>query len=292
MPVIDSLFAVIDDTGTMISVEFEGWVGIRQVQRISLAFLDGEGREISQASGWASWLARPNRFFDAASAGHLEQSGDRFSGFMSYRNKAFSERPERVRVIIEDIEETPGEPAEAALDPPSPVPVTEGAICDPFELLNQCEEGTLCDIVDSLDRVAPTCQTPAEVCPLDLPELQGSVQASNALSRDYTQASCTNSRGLLGNEQGHVFIASRDGEHRFIAKSIDYQVTETLFVRSICDYGRAGDSELGCAHALDFPKGDPVELVVELSARQTVFVYVEASWVNGGEYVLSVEEPE
>ena len=292
VPVIDTLFATVDDTGTIVAVEFEGRAGIRQVSAIVLNLLDAEGQELDYVPGRSSWLLRPNRFLDEASAGHLEQTGDRFWGFMSHSSTALEERPQRVRVTIEDIEEVPGEPAEALLEAPSPVRLAEGAVCDPFELLNHCENAAICDIVDSKDWVAPTCQTPSEVCPLDLPELHGSVQASNQMSADITTASCTFSRGNLGNEQGHVFVASRDGEHRFRAESVGYQVTETLFVRRFCNYGRAEDSELACAHAVEFPAGDPVELVVELSAGQTVFVYVEASWVRGGEYLLSVEEPD
>jgi hypothetical protein len=290
VPLIDSLFAAVDEEGA-VAVEFEGRVGIAQVQTIVVDLLDAAGNELAQKMGWASWHARPNRFYPVGSSGHLEQSGARFSGFMSFHDSGLSERPERVRVTIQDIEEVPGEPFEATLSAPSPVPRAEGEVCDPFEVLNRCEAGALCDTIDGTIRDAPTCQTPAEVCPKELPELEGTLQASNEESPDDTSSSCTNSRGLAGNDQGHVFVASRAGAHRFRAEEIDYQVAITLFARRICNFGRAGDSELGCVHALDFEMGEPLELVLDLEAGQTVFVYVESSWVGGGEYVLSVEEP-
>jgi hypothetical protein len=290
VPVIDSLTAAIDDDGD-IAVEFAGRVGIAQVRTILIDLLDAAGNQLPQQYGWGSWHVRPNRFFPVGSSGHLEQSGARFTGFMSFRDSRLSERPERVRVTIQDIEEVPGEPAEATFSAPSPELRAEGEICDPFEVLNRCEGAALCDTIDGTIRAAPTCQTPAEVCPKELPELEGSLQASNEDSPDDTSSSCTNSRGQLGNDQGHVFVASRAGAHRFRAEEIDYQVAVTLFARRICNFGRAGDSELGCAHVNDFEMGEPLELVLELEAGQTVFVYVEASWVGGGEYVLSVEEP-
>jgi hypothetical protein len=54
-------------------------------------------------------------------------------------------------------------------------------------------------------------------------------------------------------------------------------------------YGR---SRLACAHIDEFPDGELVELSLDLEAGRTVYVFVEASWVNGGEYVLSVDEPD
>jgi hypothetical protein len=290
VPVLDSVAAAVDDEGD-IGIEFAGRVGIAQVRTIRVDLLDAAGNQVGQEYGWGSWHVRPNRFFPVGSSGHLEQSGARFTGFISFRDSRLSERPERVRVTIDDIEEVPGEPFEATLSAPSPVPRAEGELCDPFEVLNRCEGAALCDTIDSNERVAPTCQIPDEVCPKELLELEGSLQASNADSPDDTYSSCTNSRGQLGNDQGHVFVASRSGTHRFRAEEIDYQVASTLFARRICNFGKAGDSELGCVHVNDFEMGEPLELVLELEAGQTVFVYVEASWVSGGEYVLSVEEP-
>ena len=287
---IDSLFAAIDDEGD-IAVEFEGRVGIAQVRTIVVDLFDAAGNQLPQQYGWGSWHARPNRFFPVGSSGHLEQSGARFTGFMSFRDSRLSEHPERVRITIQDIEEVRGEPFEATLSAPSPVLRAEGEVCDPFEVLNRCEGAALCDTIDGTIRAAPTCQTPAEACPKELLELEGTLQASNEESPDDTSSSCTNSRGLAGNDQGHVFVANRAGVHRFRAEEIDYQVAITLFARRICDFGRAGDSELGCVHALDFEMGEPLELELDLEAGQTVFVYVESSWVGGGEYVLSVEEP-
>ena len=290
VPRIDSLVAAMDDSGA-VAVEFEGGVGLAQVQTITVELLDAAGNEVGRQSGWSSWLARPNRFSGVGSAGHLKHSGARFSGFMSFRDSKVSQRPERVRVTIQDLEENPGEPVEATLSAPSPVLRAEGELCDPFGILDRCEGAAFCDAVDGSGRVAATCRTPAQVCSKDLLELRDSLQASNEESPDDTYASCTYSRGNLGNDQGHVFVASRTGSHRFRAEEIGYQVAVTLFARRFCDFGRQPDSELGCAHVNDFEMGEPLELVLDLEAGETVFVYVEASWVGGGEYVLSVEEP-
>jgi hypothetical protein len=232
VPVIDTVFAAIDDTGA-IAVEFEGQVGIAQVRTIHVQLLDAAGNELGRQSGWGSWLARPNRFSGTGSSGHLEQSGARFKGFISFQDTTLAERPERVRINIDDIEETPGPPVEAALSAPSPVARAEGAVCDPFGILTTCEGAALCDEIDGSTRVAPTCQTPGDVCPKDVLELRDTLEASNEDSPDDTYASCTFSRGNLGNDQGHVFVASRAGTHRFRAESIRPDAAVTLFARRI-----------------------------------------------------------
>jgi hypothetical protein len=123
-------------------------------------------------------------------------------------------------------------------------------------------------------------------------ELRDTLEASNAESPNDTHSSCTYTRGNLGNDQGHVFVATKTGAHRFSVEELDYQVAITLYARRICNFGLAPQSELGCAHLNDAGEGNPVELPLELEAGQTVYVYVESSWVGGGDYVLSVEEPE
>jgi hypothetical protein len=203
------------------------------------------------------------------------------------------QRPERVRVTLIDLEENLGPPFEAALSEPAPVTIEQGTLCDPFELLNRCEGPALCDAVNGVERVAPTCQIPSEECPLPMLELRDTIQASNAESPNATNSSCTYTRGDLGNDQGHVFVANKSGTHRFRVEEIDYQVALTLYARRFCDFGIAPESELGCAHVNDAGgAGNPIELSLELEAGQTIYVYVESSWIGGGEYVLSVEEPE
>jgi hypothetical protein len=291
VPVIDAVFAAIDEQGA-IAVKFEGRTAAAPASTVNVGLLDAEGNEIGLASGWGSWLARPNRLLRGGSAGNIEQVGNTFSGFISSLDESLVERPERVRVTMLDRNQALSDPVEAVLEAPAPEARAEGAACDPFEILDRCGEGALCDVVNGAGRVAPTCQIPEPTCPLDLPELHGSVEGDNSELLDTTDSSCTFTRGQLGNDEGHAFVATRSGTHRFRAEEIDYQVAITLFVRSICDFGRAGDSELGCVHLNDAGEGMPLVLDIDLEAGQTVFVYVESSWVSGGKYVLSVEEPD
>jgi hypothetical protein len=291
VPVIDAVFAAIDEQGA-IAVKFEGRTAAAPMLSVNVDLLDADGNELGLASGWGSWLARPNRLLRRGSAGNIEQVGNTFSGFISALDESLAQRPERVRVTMLDRNQVLSEPVEAALEAPSPEPRAEGAVCDPFEILDRCADGALCDVLNGAGRVAPTCQVPEATCPLDLPELHGSVEGDNSELPDTTDSSCTFTRGQLGNDEGHVFLATRSGTHRFRAEEIDYQVAITLFVRSICNFGRAGDSELGCVHLNDAGEGMPLVLDVDLEAGQTVFVYVESSWVSGGKYVLSVEEPD
>ena len=291
VPVIDALFAAIDEQGA-IAVKFEGRAAAASMLTVNVDLLDAEGNELGLASGWGSWLARPNRLLRRGSAGNIEQVGNTFSGFISALDESLAQRPERVRVTMLDRNQALSEPVEAALEAPSPEPRAEGAVCDPFEILDRCADGALCDVLNGAGRVAPTCRVPEPTCPLDLPELHGSVEGDNSELLDATDSSCTFTRGQLGNDEGHVFVATRSGTHRFRAEEIDYQVAITLFVRSICNFGRAGDSELGCVHLNDVGEGMPLVLDIDLEADQTVFVYVESSWVSGGKYVLSVEEPD
>ncbi len=289
--VIDSVVAFIGEQGA-IGVKFQGRLGALPVQLLYVDFLDAAGVELGQVAGWGEWFARPNRFFPQGSAGRVEQVGDGFSGFISVLDESLEGRPERVRVTLRDRELKDSEPVEAELEEPAPEPRENGALCDPFEVLDRCGDGALCDVVNGAGLVAPTCQIPEPTCPLDLPLLEGSVEADNSDSPDSTDSSCTFTRGRLGNDQGHTFVAARSGTHRFRAEETDYQAALSLSVRKICNFGRAGDSELGCVHQRDAGEGVPLELAVELEAGQTVFVFVESSWVNGGQYALSVEEPD
>lgn len=291
LPAIDAVAAFIGEDGA-IGVKFEGRTGASPAQMVYVDFLDAAGAQLGLASGWGEWFARPDRFFSQSSAGKVEQLGERVAGYISALDDSLEGRPERVRVTLRDREQKDSEPVEAELEQPLPESRENGAACDPFEVLDRCGDGALCDVVNGAGRVAPTCQVPEATCPLDLPLLEGSVEADNSDSPDSTDSSCTFTRGRLGNDQGHTFVAKRSGTHRFRAEETDYQAALSLSVRKICNFGRPGDSELGCVHQLDAGEGLPLVLDVELEAGQSVFVFVESSWVNGGKYALSVEEPD
>jgi hypothetical protein len=291
LPVIDSVAAFIGEDGA-IGVKFEGRTGASPAEMVYVDFLDAAGVQLGLAAGWGEWFARPDRFFSQSSAGKVEQLGERVAGYISALDDSLEGRPELVRVTLRDREQKESQPLEAEIQEPSPEPRENGAVCDPFEVLDRCGDGALCDVVNGAGRVAPTCQVPEPTCPLDLPLLEGSVEADNSDSPDSTDSSCTFTRGRLGNDQGHTFVATRSGTHRFRAEETDYQAALSLSVRKICNFGRPGDSELGCTHQRDAGEGLPLELDVELEAGQTVFVFVESSWVNGGKYALSVEEPD
>lgn len=289
VPVIDSLFAAINDEGA-VGIEFEGRSGPSPSQMVELQFLDAAGESLSSAGGWGEWLLRPNRFLERGGAGQVVVDGNRFFGFLSALDLSLTERPERVRVTVRDRALNRSEPVEAELVPASPQPRAEGEVCDALGVLSECQGAALCDVRNGGGPVvAPTCQVPAETCPLDLPVLEDVFEGSNEALPDETDASCTFSRGLVGSEQGHAFTAPRAGSYRFTAVSVDYQAAITLFVRSICDFGRAGDSELACTHMNDAGEDEPLVVELDLDAGQTVFVYVEANWFAGGEYTLSVE---
>ena len=162
-----------------------------------------------------------------------------------------------------------------------------GEACDYFQTLNVCPGGAFCESPDgTFERM--TCQQSSATCPSSLPVLEGVYRGSNRDSPDATVASCTWSRGNLGNEQGHTFTAPRTGRFRFTAQS-DGNYALTLFVRRYCHLARAGDSEVACAHENDDGVLPPT-LELELASGQTVYVFVEAWWANGGDYVLSVED--
>jgi len=289
VPVIDSLFAAIGDDGA-VAIVFEGRSGPSPAQLVRLEFLDSAGEPLGEASGWGEWLLRPNRFFQRGGSGQVVVDGNRFSGFLSALDQTLAERPERVRVTVLDRDLNLGEPVEAELVASAPEARADGEVCDALGVLHECQGAALCDVRNGEGSVAPTCQVPAETCPLDLPELEDVIEGSNEESPDATDSSCTFSRGQLGVEQGHAFTAPRAGSYRFTAVNVDYQVAVTLFVRRICDFGRAGDSELACAHLSDAGEDEPLVVELDLEAGQTVFVYVEATWVGGGRYNLSVEE--
>jgi hypothetical protein len=191
-----------------------------------------------------------------------------------------------------------GEPREVDVEAASPKAVALGERCDPFEVVNHCDNGAWCDVPDGMARDSPTCLQPVESCPFDFPTLESSYAGNNLDTDDQTLASCTYSRGNVGTEQGHVFVAPAAATYRFVATSGagSSNAANTLFVRSHCQYGHAS-AELGCVHQVDnttdpsaqLPPDLPLTLDLPLSAGQKVYAFVEAWWVGGGDYTLSVE---
>jgi hypothetical protein len=287
-PVADELRATLGDEGG-VGIVFAGRVGLGgPVRLIEVELLDGEGEVFHQTSGWFPWLARPNRFLDAASVGHLQATADTFSGFMTLVDTTLVTAPRRVRVAFGERNELMGEWREAVVSPAAPASLELGERCDPFQVVSACTEGQLCDVPSGVIRDSPSCFLPPKTCPFEFPTLEAVYEGTNAEQPDDTVGSCTWSRGNLGTEQGHVFTAPQAGTYRFVAESVDEHAATTLFVRRYCDFAVAGASELGCAHEKEY-EGGPIQLDVPLLEGQLVYVFVESWWVNGGNYRLSVE---
>jgi hypothetical protein len=290
-PAIDELSAFVGDGGEL-GVAFSGRVGSGPVRVIEVELLDEQGQPFHVFSGWFPWLARPNRYSETASVGHLDADADTFAGFTTQVDASLTKRPARVRVTLGERTELMGEPREADVAVAAPKAIALGSPCDPFEIVNRCANGVWCDAPDGVAPDSPTCLEPVATCPLELPTLSEVHEGSNAASADQTLASCTASRGNLGNEQGHVFVAPAAGTYRFTATSVSSHAATTLFVRRYCQYAHAR-GELGCAH--DDSAADttiatvPLTLELMLGAEERVYAFVEAWWVNGGDYVLSVE---
>jgi hypothetical protein len=287
-PFADELSATLSDEGG-VGLVFAGRVGLGgPVRLIEVELLDAAGQVFHQTSGWFPWLVRPNRFTSVASVGHLQATGETFSGFVTFIDTAVATVPERVRVAFGERNELMGEWREAVALPAAPVSLELGERCDPFRVVSACAGEQMCDVPSGVIQDSPSCLLPAESCPFELPTLDGVYEGTNAEQSDDTRASCTWSRGNLGREQGHVFSAPRTGTYHFVAESIDQQAASTLFVRRYCDLAIAGASELGCAHEREY-EGGPVQLDVPLLEGERVYVFVEAWWANGGKYRLSVE---
>jgi hypothetical protein len=220
--------------------------------------------------------------------GHLEATGDAFSGFMTFVDATLAAAPQRVRVAFGERNELMGEWREAVVSPAAPVSLEQGERCDPFRVVSACAQGQLCDAPSGVIRDTPSCFEPPETCPYDFPTLEGVYEGTNAEQPDETAASCTWSRGNLGSERGHVFTAPRVGTYRFMAESVDEHAATTLFVRRHCAFAVASGSELGCAHEQEY-EGKPIQLDIPLLEGQLAYVFVESWWVNGGNYRLSVE---
>jgi hypothetical protein len=287
VPVVERLTAVLGADGA-VGITFQGRPGPIPVHWGHIELLDQAGQVLSQAEFRLPWFSPPNRFFDVAFAAFIEQSATAFSGSATYVDAAAAAPPTRVRVAFENREEQLGDAFESDVSTLEPQGIDAGDACDPFGVLSTCPESSLCDVRDPGAADVPTCQERPTTCPLELPTLDGVYEGSNAGSSDNTQASCTLSRGNVGSEQGHVFVAPASGPYRFVAESVDSNAALTLFVRRYCEYARLGDSELACSHATETEDARPtVEL--ELTEGQTVYVFVEAWWANGGNYRLSVE---
>jgi hypothetical protein len=283
-PTIDRLTAVAGDDRT-IGVTFAGRIGRAEPVMIKLALLDGAGLVISDRDYSLSFDQPPNRSQQLSYASHLRLDAATFSGFLGLQNLAMTAPPVTVRAAFMDSTQTWGGAVEAQVTAAAAALLAAGEPCDYFQTINVCPGGTFCDRRDgTFERM--TCQQPSATCPSSLPVLESVYRGSNRDSPDATLASCTLSRGNIGSEQGHTFTAPHAGRFRFSAQGGNFALT--LFVRRYCYLSRAGDSELACAHENDDPALPPT-LEIELASGQTVFVFVEAWWANGGDYVLSVE---
>lgn len=292
----DEATATLGDDGAL-GVAFAGRVGKGPVRVVEIELIDDAGQAFHVFEGWFPWLGRPNRFFTAASVGHLDADADTFRGFATFVDSKVTTKPSRVRVSLGELNELMGPPLEVAVTSAAPMPLEVGERCDPFEVVNRCGEDAWCEVPDGVIRDSPSCLEPVEACPSDFPILESAYQGSNAKSPDQTLASCTNSRGMLGSEQGHVFVAHAAGTYRFVAASgaDSLNAATTLFVRRYCQYADA-KAELGCVHQLDNTTDPssaqlpnlPLTLEVPLGAGEKVYVFVEAWWANGGDYELSV----
>ncbi len=283
-PRIDRLTAAAGEDRT-IGVTFEGRTAGAPPVTISLTLLDGAGVVMSDREYSLGAQARPHRGQTVSHVSYVETDGAAFSGFLGLQDLDMATTPAAVRVAVMDSTRTWGDAVEAPVTAPVRALLAVGDTCDYFETLNVCPDGAFCESPDgTFERM--TCQQPSATCPTALPVLEGVYQGSNLDSPDATEASCTQSRGNLGREQGHTFTAPRAGRFRFTAESAgNYALT--LFVRRYCHLARAGDSELACAHENDDPAFPPT-LELDLASGQTVYVFVEAWWANGGDYVLSV----
>ena len=285
-PRIDHLTAAAGENRT-IGVTFEGRTAGAAPVMIALAVLDGAGVVMSDGDYSLGFDVRPNRHQAVSFASHLETDAAAFSGFFGLQDQEIAGTPAAVRVAFMDSTQTWGEAVEALVTVPVRAMLAVGEACDYFQTLNVCPGGAFCESPDgTFERM--TCQQPSATCPSSLPVLEGVYRGSNRDSPDATVASCTLSRGNLGNEQGHTFTAPRTGRFRFTAQS-DGNYALTLFVRRYCHLARGGDSEVACAHENDDDVLPPT-LELELASGQTVYVFVEAWWANGGDYVLSVED--
>jgi hypothetical protein len=285
-PVVDELSASLGADGAL-GLLFAGRVGLGPTRVVEVELLDAQGQAFHVTSGWFPWLARPARYSTFASFGHLEADTETFRGVATFVDTSIATLPRRVRVRFGERTELMGDPRESEVGVAAPVVVEQAARCDPFEVVNRCEEGTLCDVASGVVRDSPTCSVPAATCPLQLPVLESVYMGSNADAPDDTLASCTWSRGNLGREQGHVFSPPSSGTYRFTAESISEHAATTLFVRRYCEYAHAA-SERGCTHEREHD-GGPLVLDVPLLQGETSYVFVESWWANGGDYVLSVE---
>jgi hypothetical protein len=283
-PTIDSLEAYRADDGA-IGFTFEGRPGPIPVHFAHLEWLDDAGQALGDAE---RFTLRSYQAFSPGVVARVEQNATRFSGSISRTDPLVD--PARVRLSISNQEEQAGPAFESDLRPAAPRSVELGQDCDPFRVLSTCPGSALCDVKDPGVGELPICQEPPESCGLDLPVLETTYEGSNAESHDSTRASCTLSRGNIGTEQGHVFTAPASAAYRFRAESIMENAALTLFVRRYCEFRSPSDSELACGHAMDTEDAIPtVEL--ELAEGDTVYVFVEAWWANGGDYRLSVEVP-
>ena len=285
VPTIDSLDAYRADDGA-IGFSFEGRPGPVPVRFVHLEWLDDDGQVLGNQERFTLGSFQA---FSPGAVARVEQSALAFSGSVSRGGPPVDPVPARLRVAISNQQEETGPAFESDLRAAEPRSVELGQDCDPFRVLSACPESVLCDVKDPGVGELPTCQEPPASCGLDLPVLEATYEGSNGES-DSTRASCTSSRGNLGTEQGHVFTAPASARYRFRAESITENAALTLFVRRYCEFRSPSDSELACGHAMDTADAIPtVEL--ELAEGDTVYVFVEAWWANGGDYRLSVEVP-
>ncbi len=290
-PTLASAAAWFDSVGGRIAVEFVGVDAEQDVEAPAITVLDGDGvdipllatGEIGEAIGeFEPFEYGPEGAFRATWLYELTDDA----------GLALEVGSVRVRVV--DAEGLYSESVEAMLVPTTR-DVPDGGPCDPFGARATCAVGSICDVPDEGE---PLCATPILPCP----EAWGALPLEEGVSVDgETVGAETHGEGTCGGGAGdrvYVFTADEGGRYLATVESEDPDADTVLYARSACGYtGPAQPAlELDCNDDRD-ESTFLSELVLNLEAQQTVYVFVDGFVDAAGEgwrgpFTLSIQRSE
>ena len=290
-PTLTSATAWFDSLGGRIAVEFVGADAEQDVEAPAITVLDADGvdipllatGEIGEAIGeFEPFEYSPEGAFRATWLYELQDDA----------GLALDVGAVRVRVV--DAEGLYSESVEASLVPTTR-DVPDGGSCDPFGARATCAVGSICDVPDEGE---PVCATPVLACPEDwgaLPlELGVAVEGETAGAESHGEGTCGGGAG----DRVFVFTAVEAGRYLATVESEDPDADTVLYARSACGYSGLAQPalELDCNDDRD-ESTFLSELVLNLEAQQTVYVFVDGFVDAAGEgwrgaFTLSIEREE
>jgi len=287
-PTLASATAWYDALGGRLAVEFVGADLEQDVDAPAITVLDAEGVDIPLlATGEIGEALGEFEPFEYEAEGAFRATWL----YVLQDDAGLALNVGAVRVRVVDAEGLYSASVEASLVATTR-DVPDGEPCDPFGARSTCATGSICDVPEEGE---PLCATPVLACPEDwgaLPLEQGvAVEGETVDAESHGEGTCGGGAG----DRVYVFTAVEGGRYLATAESEDPDADTVLYARSACGYSGLAQPtlELDCNDDRD-ESTYLSELVLNLEAQQTVYIFVDGFVGESGEgwrgpFTLSID---